>query len=98
MENIILSPISLDNLELLIRKSVLSALSSTQSQAKPTEEEQRFNPRELGVYLNRTPQTITAYKKRGIFKYYQTGRTIYFKKSEVDAALASDKKGFKHAA
>jgi hypothetical protein len=98
MENIILSPISLDNLELLIKKSVLYALGVADQLTPATQEDQTFNSKQLGHYLNRTPQTITAYKKRGVFPYYQTGRTIYFKKSEVDAALASNKKGAKQYA
>ncbi|BAU54658.1 helix-turn-helix domain-containing protein [Mucilaginibacter gotjawali] len=60
-------------------------------------QDQRFDSKGLSDYLGCTPQTICVYKKRGVFPFYQTGRTIYFKKSEVDAALASNRKGLKHA-
>lgn len=52
---------------------------------------------ELATYLKCTKSTIHAYKNRGVFPYYQTGRTVFFKKSEVDAALevGNKKKGVK---
>ncbi len=92
MENMILSPISLENFELLIKKSVIAALALTQPTAPPVETSQQFTITELADYLKCTKATVHAYKKRGIFKYYQTGRTVYFKKSEVDTALEVVKK------
>lgn len=56
------------------------------------EPNQQFNISELATYLKVTKATVHAYKKRGVFPYYQTGRTVYFKKCEVDNALASAKK------
>jgi excisionase family DNA binding protein len=44
---------------------------------------------QLAVYLKCTPGTVKNYKKRRAIPYHQTGRKIYFLKSEVDAALAS---------
>jgi excisionase family DNA binding protein len=98
MQNIVLSPISLQDLELLITNSVISALTLASPPTTRAVEDQQFSMKELAAYLKCSMQTICVYKKRGVFKYYQTGRTIYFKKSEVDAALASDKKGLKRAA
>ncbi len=59
--------------------------------------EQEFSISGLAHYLNCTKATIHAYKRRGVFPYYQTGRTVYFKKSEVDKALevGNKKKGAK---
>lgn len=51
----------------------------------------QFTISELAAYLKCTKATIQSYKKRGIFPYYQTGRTVYFKKLEIDAALAVTK-------
>jgi len=97
MENYILSPISLEHFELLIKKSVTAALTQTQSIPDPTEESQQFTISELAAYLKCTKATIHAYKKRGIFKYYQTGRTIFFKRQDVDKALeVGIKKGLKN--
>ena len=92
MENIILSPISLEKFELLIKNSVTAAIALNQPTATPAEKPQQFTISELAGYLKCTRATIHAYKKRGVFPYYQTGRTVYFKKSEVDAALEVSKK------
>ncbi len=48
--------------------------------ARPEE----FTITELADYLKCTKATIHTYKKRGIFPYYQTGRTVFLKKTEVD--------------
>ncbi|MFC3559530.1 excisionase family DNA-binding protein [Pedobacter jamesrossensis] len=91
MENIILTSINLQSLELIIQKSVTAAMAVSKPETITNETEQTFSIQELANYLGVTKPTIHAYKKRGIFKYYQTGRTVFFKKSEVDAALAIGK-------
>lgn len=65
------------------------ALPRTETQPEAPE---RFKIQELADYLQVTKATIHAYKNRGVFPFYQTGRTVYFKKSEVDAALSNKKK------
>lgn len=88
MTDVILSPISLDSLEQLIKRSVISALTFSQpTAATPADDSETFTISELADYLNCTKATIHAYKKRGVFPYYQTGRTVFFKKKEVDQAL-----------
>jgi len=52
---------------------------------------------DLAEYLKCSKVTIHAYKNRRVIPFYQTGKTVFFKKSEVDAALASNKKGLKYA-
>ena len=63
------------------------------------EPNERFDIGGLAEYLKVSKTTIHAYKNRRVFPFYQTGRTVYFLKSEVDAALAvgKNKKGFKNA-
>jgi excisionase family DNA binding protein len=56
------------------------------------EEETRLTIAELAEYLNRDKSTIIRYKKHSVFPFYQAGRTVYFKKHEVDEALSSSKK------
>ncbi len=90
--NIILSPISLEKFELLIKNSVAAAIVLAQSAATTSEVSQQFTISELAIYLKCTKATVHAYKNRNVFPYYQTGRTVYFKKSEVDAALEVRKK------
>lgn len=91
MENIILSPISVDRLGQLIQDNVFAALSLANKPTAPVEDSEKFTIEGLAKYLGCTKATIHAYKKRRIFPYYQTGRTVFFKKSEVDKALASNK-------
>lgn len=58
--------------------------------------EEKFSRKQLANYLNVTLPTIDRYRANGVFPVYQTGRTIYFKKSEVDRALlVGNKKGAK---
>lgn len=81
-------------------ESLLLSIKYAESVAEPisAEQPQTFTISQLADYLNCTKATIHAYKKRGVFSYYQTGRTVYFKKKEVDAALEvrNKKKGIKN--
>jgi excisionase family DNA binding protein len=82
-------------LDALIRVSIANAfkdLKLVQSESNQTTPEQEFSISELANYLKVTKATIHTYKKRKVFPFYQTGRTVYFKKSEVDKALQADKK------
>ena len=51
-----------------------------------------FNIQELADYLGVTKSTIFRYKKNQVFPYHQAGRTVFFKKVEVDKALLAVKK------
>lgn len=56
--------------------------------------EEKFTRTQLANYLNVTLPTVDRYRAKCVFPVYQTGRTIYFKKSEVDKALlVGQKKG-----
>lgn len=56
------------------------------------EPDEKFTISELAIYLGCTKATIHNYKNRGVFPYFQTGRTVFFKKVDVDKALASNRK------
>ena len=47
---------------------------------------------EAAKYLKCSKVTIHKYKKRGMFKFYGTGKLTYFKKHEIDEALSSQPK------
>lgn len=81
----------LSNIEMLLLSIKHPEPASTKAETSET----TFTIGELAVYLKCTKKTAQAYKSRGIFPYYQTGRTVFFKKSEVDKALAvgTKKKG-----
>lgn len=82
----------LSNIEMLLLSIKHPDTSPQKSQSETT-----FTIGELAAYLKCTKKTAQAYKSRGIFPYYQTGRTVFFKKSEVDQALAVGTKNKKGA-
>ncbi len=86
-----------ESLSRLIQKNVLAALATFKPEPEIILDDERLTIQQLAGYLNVSKATIQAYKKRGVVPFYQTGRTVYFKKSEVDAALANKKKGAKNA-
>lgn len=88
----ILSQIPLSEIEQIIRKCVNDAIASTPQPQPLQDAEQTFTIKELAAYLKVTVCTIQAYKRKRVFPFYQTGRTVFFKRSEVDAAMASNKK------
>ncbi|WP_276363549.1 helix-turn-helix domain-containing protein [Daejeonella sp. H1SJ63] len=94
MENVFLTSLTTPEVKQLFRQELenffqeKAFLNSTEPRI---EENERFTISELADYLKCTKATIHAYKKRGVFPYYQTGRTVYFIKSEIDEALAATK-------
>jgi len=78
-----------------------TVLKPSLSQEISTEEDRNLSCAELSDYLKKDISTIHRYRKNGVFPFYQAGRTIFFKKSEVDKALSSltapgrNKKGVK---
>lgn len=100
-KNIILSPICFRDLVAEIASEVTGRiyrdLNLSQLLTNKTEPEERLTRTQLANYLGVTLPTVDRYRSRSVFPYYQTGRTIYFKKSEVDNALSvGKKKGFKN--
>jgi excisionase family DNA binding protein len=97
MENVFLTSLTTPEVRQLFRQELEIFFEKHNQSPVSKEEIQQFTISELAAYLKCTKATIHAYKKRGIFKYYQTGRTVYFKKSEVDKALeVGNKKGLKN--
>lgn len=75
-----------------VKLAVLEALSEHQAQTPPktTEPEQYIYGLEaLSKHLGIGITTAWSLKKQGKIPFYQTGRKVYFKKSEVDSVLAS---------
>jgi excisionase family DNA binding protein len=83
------------------RISVLTDMLLVQNSATstaPIQDDQEFSITELAVYLRKTKATIQRYKRNQVLPFHQAGRTVFFKKSEVDAAMSSlpaKKKGAK---
>jgi excisionase family DNA binding protein len=83
----------LENIERCLSK-LMSAIESQSKNDKYSVKDSgiSFNIIELAKYLGVTKSTIFRYKKNQVFPFHQVGRTIYFKKSDVDCALSSSKK------
>lgn len=90
--NLILSSICINDLVSQIASEVTGRIyrdlniSGTLTN-QPQEPDEKLSRTQLAKYLDKTLPTIDRYKANGVFPFYQTGRTIYFKKSEVDKAL-----------
>lgn len=94
----IFTNIPLRNLEVLFKRWVNEVIKDVtpSTTTTPAEPEEKFSRTQLANYLQCTLPTIDRYRANGVFPVYQTGRTIYFKKSEVDRALlVGNKKGAK---
>jgi excisionase family DNA binding protein len=52
----------------------------------------KLNVDELAVYLNCARTTVLKYKRNGVIPFYKGGKSFYFIKSEVNAALSSTRK------
>jgi excisionase family DNA binding protein len=73
--------------------AALTHVQETKSINSIPQEDVKMDYSGAAEYLGVTKQTISVYKRNGVFPYHQTGRTVYFFKSEIDAALVSKKKG-----
>jgi len=52
----------------------------------------QMNISECAKYLNVSESTLHRYKNNRAIPFYKVGRTVYFKRSEVDAAINSEQK------
>ena len=80
-----------------IENSLVRLMCALEKQPKtdtdlPADTATSFSIIELAKYLGVTKSTIFRYKKNRVFPFHQVGRTIYFKKLDVDRALLSGKK------
>ena len=81
----------LANIEKCLAK-IMSVISENPQPVLASIDDVKLSIDELATYLNKDKSTIHRYKKNGMFPCYQAGRTVFFKKDEVDAALSSGKK------
>lgn len=82
--DILFSPIRLNELELLIEKSVLKVLQKPLPPPPPQFEERYINKVELKKVLGDVSNpTIWDWEKKGFLKGYRMGRLTMYKLSEV---------------
>lgn len=89
MNTVLMTSLNENELKDLIRSVINENKSVEVPIIKGNENNEVLSIAELANYLKCSKTTIHIYKKRNVFPYYQTGRKVYFKKKEVDAALAS---------
>jgi excisionase family DNA binding protein len=70
-------------LELLTQTNPLPAIAAVTDEIK-------FSQEELAKYLGVSRTTVHRYQKNNLFRSYKAGRTVFFKKDEVDAAMCSE--------
>ena len=88
--NIVLSPISLDDLEKRIENIVLRCFEKKHSlKPAPTNQQndELLKAKEVCKLLNISLVTLWTWKKLGKIPYYNIGTRIFFKKHEVIASL-----------
>lgn len=78
-------------------ENLLREILSTRPGKEETNEDLTVS--ELAAYLRCSRVTVQARKRDGTFPYYQVGRKIFFRKSEIDKVLRisgyGEKKGGK---
>ena len=91
MENIILTPIPKSEFIDLIQQAVQNVLSDNSSlQGKSIDENtEDYEPRDetMKRLRVRSYATMIKYERLGFLKPYRLGRSIFYKKSEVDQSM-----------
>src|SRR5688572_4998722 len=89
--NILLSPITLNELESVIRNCVKTELQNFAPEA-PQPEEELMTTGEATKILRVSKVTLSKWRKEGRIKFYRIGTRVRFKKSELMAALQTVRK------
>ena len=89
MDNIVLSPIPLDQLLTTITEKVIVAIRKQQQE---DQQEKLLNTTEVCELFRVTPVTINAWIKQGKLKVYPKGGRNFFKYSEIMESLTTLKK------
>ena len=91
MDKLILSPISLEDLENTITKVIRQELNNN-SQPDQTSSSELINSKEAALLFDVSIGTIRNWRKRGIIKGYRIGNRVRFRRTELMAALKSHSK------
>lgn len=98
LSKIILSPITLEELQTIISSSVTQSLESGLCRIHQSAPEQAASGflklADVSKLLKVSKVTIHAWKKEGLLPFYRIGRRVYFKESDVLEAMKKiDRKG-----
>lgn len=83
MEKILFSPISLDELETVIKMTVQREFEMIYNSQTPQPENTFISRRETANILGISLPTLNDYSKRGLLPSYRIGTRIRYKKEEV---------------
>ena len=87
MNEIVLTYLTKPEIEKIIQEGLQNYFQNTKIESSEKEADKLFSIRELAIYLKCSIATIHAYKKRKAIPYFQIGRKVFFKKSDVDKVL-----------
>ena len=76
-----------NELKNLIKQALIEINEESANTGIKIENEEFFDQRQAAKFLNISLPTIIRWKKKGKIPYYQEGRTILFKKSELLSVL-----------
>ncbi len=90
MENLILSPISLNQLQQLIEGAVNFAISNyDKNRPNQQPQDQLLTQREVAKLLDVSVTSILKWKKEGLLPYHKVKSRIYYNRAEVLKSMAS---------
>jgi len=92
MDQFIIIPVSRDEFEEIIRTILRDHLNTpTDNHLDPVSNDFYMNPSEAAKYLNISKVTLWKWKKANKIPYTKIGRSIRYRKSEIDKALKDDR-------
>ena len=83
MNDVLLMPLKLSELERLIENSVSKAINSNQFKEPHKEKGIYLTKQEAAKLLKVSPGSIDNYRRRGQIQSYQIGRNVLFKEEEL---------------
>lgn len=92
MQDLILTPVPLTELKLIIAESIRTAFAEGLSMSSPTNEvDPLIRIADVCAILHVSKVTVHKWKSNGLIPFHRMGTKIYFKKSEVLAAVVKAK-------
>lgn len=86
LEQIILFPISLDDLEHLIRECIQRELEEWKG-VRPVEEDRVIDSKELCAECGISLPTLIKYRREGVIPFFRVGNRVRFNRRDVIEAL-----------
>lgn len=88
MEQVLLTQLSVKELQEHIAEAVKEVLAGLRPQEVRTEPDQLLTRKEAAVYLRISLVTLNEYTQRGLVPAYRLGSRVLYRRSELDKCLA----------